>query len=146
MSNEVILCYKCYWSHGSLHVYTLVGGLVPGSYGGDLVVWYCCSSYGAANPFSFFSPFSNSSIGNPVLSPMVGCEPLYLSGSGRASRETAISGSCQHALFGIHNSVWVCWMYMEWVPRSGSLWMTFPSGSAPLFVPVFPLMSILSLF
>ena len=32
---------------------------------------------------------------------MVGCEnpPLNLSGSGRASPETAISGSCQPALF-----------------------------------------------
>jgi hypothetical protein len=38
------------------------------------------------NPFSSFSPFSNYSIGDPVLSPLVGCKdlPLYLSGSGRA--------------------------------------------------------------
>jgi hypothetical protein len=37
---------------------------------------------------------------------MVGCEhlPLYLSGSGKASQETAISGSCQQALLGICNS------------------------------------------
>ena len=43
-----------------------------------------------------------------MLIPMVGCKhpPLYLSGSGRASQETAISGSSQHALLGIHNSVW----------------------------------------
>jgi hypothetical protein len=66
----------------SLHVYPLVGGLVPGS-SGVLVGSYCCSSYGAANPFSSFSPFSNSSIGDPMLSPMVGWEqpPLYLSGT-----------------------------------------------------------------
>jgi hypothetical protein len=70
---------------------------------------YCCSSYRVANPFSSFSPFSNSSIGDRLLSPMVGCEhmPLYLSGSGKASQETAISGSCQQALLGIHNSIWV---------------------------------------
>jgi hypothetical protein len=42
----------------------------------DLVGWYCCCSYGVANPFSSFSPFSNSSIEGPVLSPRVGCEPL----------------------------------------------------------------------
>ena len=55
---------------------------------------HCCSVHGAANSLSSFSPFSNSSIGDPVLSPMVDCEhqPLYLSGSGRASQETAISG------------------------------------------------------
>jgi hypothetical protein len=37
-----------------------------------------------ANPFSSFSTFSNSSIVDPKLSPMVGCEnlPLYLSGYG----------------------------------------------------------------
>ena len=62
-----------------------------------------CSFYGAANPFS------NSSIGEPGLCPIVGLEhlPLYLSGSGRASQETDISGSCQQGLLGIHNSVWV---------------------------------------
>jgi hypothetical protein len=64
-----------------------------------LVGWYC-SSYGVASPFSFLDPFSNSSIGDPVLSPMVGCNylPLYLPGTGRASQETAILGSCQQAL------------------------------------------------
>ena len=35
MANWTILCYICSWSHGSLHVYTLVGGLVPGSFGGS---------------------------------------------------------------------------------------------------------------
>jgi hypothetical protein len=34
MSDKAILCYICGWSHGSLHVYPLVGGLVPGSTGG----------------------------------------------------------------------------------------------------------------
>jgi hypothetical protein len=36
-----------------------------------------------------------------MLSPMVGSEhpPLYLSGSGRASQEIAISGFCQQAFF-----------------------------------------------
>jgi len=31
MSNKAILCYICCWSHRSLHLYSLVGGLVPGS-------------------------------------------------------------------------------------------------------------------
>jgi hypothetical protein len=78
-------------------------------------------------------------LGVPVLSPKVGCNhpPLYLSGSGRAPPETAISGSCQHALFGISNSVWVWWLYMGWIPRWGCLWMAFPSVSTPHFVSVF---------
>jgi hypothetical protein len=90
----------------------LVGGSIPGSFGGrreGLGGSYCCSSYGAANLFSSFSPFPNISIGGPMLSPMVSWEhpPLYLSGSDRASQETDILGSCQQALFGIHNSVWI---------------------------------------
>jgi len=41
------------------------------------------------------------------------------------------------------NSDWVWWLHMGWIPRWGSLWMTFSSVSAPLFIPVFPPMSIL---
>jgi hypothetical protein len=72
---------------------------------GVLVGSYCCYSYGAANPVSSLGTFSSSSIGDLVLSPMAGCEHplLYLSCTGRASQETAISGSCQQALVGIHN-------------------------------------------
>jgi hypothetical protein len=72
-----------------------------------LVSSYCCSSYGAANLFSSLGTFSSSCIGDHVLHPMDGCEhpPLYLSGTGRASQETAISGSCQLALVGICNGV-----------------------------------------
>ena len=38
-----------------------------------------------------------------MLSPMDDCKHplLYYSGTGRASQETGISGSCQHALVGI---------------------------------------------
>jgi hypothetical protein len=34
MPVKAILCYISTWSHGPLHVYSLVGGLVPGSWGG----------------------------------------------------------------------------------------------------------------
>jgi hypothetical protein len=64
---------------------------------GYWLVHICCSSYGIANPFSSFSPFSSSSVVDTVLiSPMLDCKhpPLYLSGTGTASQETAISGSC----------------------------------------------------
>ena len=55
--------------HALLHVYSLVGGLVPGTSGGLVGCYF--SSYGVANPFNSFSPFSNCSIGDPVLSPIV---------------------------------------------------------------------------
>jgi hypothetical protein len=140
MPDNGIFCYLWSWSYGSLHVYSLVGSLVPGSSGG-LVGSYYCSSYRAANPFSSFSLFSNSSIGDLVLSPMFECKnpPLYLSGSGRASQEITITTSCQQALVSILNSVWVWCLYNGWIPRSGSLWMAFSSVSASHFVPVFPL-------
>jgi hypothetical protein len=100
-----------------------------------------CSSYGIAIPFSFFSPSPSSSIGVPGLSPVVGCEYLFLywSGADRASQGIAISGSCQQALLDISNNVRVWCLQMGWIPRWGSLWMTFPSASVPFFVPVFPL-------
>jgi hypothetical protein len=34
MPDKAILCNICSWSHGSLYVYSLVNGLVPGSSGG----------------------------------------------------------------------------------------------------------------
>jgi hypothetical protein len=83
--------FICSWSH----VYSLVDGLAPGSSGrsGWLILFFLwgCNS---------FSPFYNSSMGDAALSPMIGFKnpPLYLSGSDRASQETATSGSCQHAL------------------------------------------------
>jgi hypothetical protein len=83
---------------------------------GVLVSSYFCSSYGAANLFSSLGPFSSSFIGDPVLSSMDGCEHLlmYLSGTGRASQDTAISDSYQQALVGIYNSVW--WLSMDGSP------------------------------
>ena len=37
MPDKAILCYICGWSHRSLHVYSLVGGLVPKSSVGERV-------------------------------------------------------------------------------------------------------------
>jgi hypothetical protein len=83
-----------------------------------------------ANPFSSFSPFSSSSTGDPVLSPMVGFEhpPLYLLGTGRASQETAISGSSQQALVGIHNRIPLCSVQ----PRCSVTHNDWPGKNSPL--------------
>jgi hypothetical protein len=79
------------------------------------------------------------------LSPMVdwGHPPLYLSGIGRGSQETAISGTCQQAIVGIHTGIRVWWLNMGWIPRWGRLWMVFPSVSASYFVSVSPPMGVL---
>jgi hypothetical protein len=49
MSDNFILCYICGWSHRSLHVYSLVDGLIPGSSVGTgwfillFLLWGCKS-------------------------------------------------------------------------------------------------------
>ena len=103
MLNKAIFCYICSWSHEYLHEYTLISGLVPGSFGG-LVGWYCRSFYGVTTHFRSFSPSPISSIGAALLSPMVGWEHLYWSGCGRVSQGTDIPCSCQQAFLGIINS------------------------------------------
>jgi hypothetical protein len=69
--------------------------------------------------------------------------PLYLSGTGRTSQESAISGSCQQALVGVHNSVRDSRLYMKWISRWVSLWMVISSVSTSHFVPVTPSMLVL---
>jgi hypothetical protein len=94
---------------------------------------------GLQTPYSSFSPFTDSSTEDSMLSPMVGCEHS----ESKASQETAISSSRQQALLGISNSVWVWCLYMEWLLRWGSLWMAFFfSISALHFVSVFPPVNI----
>jgi hypothetical protein len=75
---------------------------------GVLVSSYCCSSYRVADPFSSLVIFSSSFISSPVFHPIADCENplLYLPGTGIASQEIALSGSCQLNLAGS------CW-HME---------------------------------
>ena len=72
MSNKAILCYIYSWSHESHHVCSLVGGLVPESSKGSgwLILLFFLW---VANPFSSFSPFFNSSIGDIMHNTMVSC-------------------------------------------------------------------------
>jgi hypothetical protein len=111
---------------------------------GVLVSSYC-SSYRVADPFSTLGIFSSSFIRGPLFHPIDDCEHplLYLPGTGIASQERAMSGSCEQNLAGICNSVWVWWLYMGWIPGWGSLWMVLPSISASNFVSVTPSMGIL---
>jgi hypothetical protein len=76
---------------------------------GVLVSSNCCSSYRVVDPFSSLCTFSSVFFGGPMLQPIDECEHplLYLPGTGIASQEKAISGSCQQNLAGICNSVWV---------------------------------------
>ena len=112
---------------------------------GALVSSHCCSSYRVEYPFSSLGTFSSSFIGGPVFHPIDDCEHplLYLPGTGIASQETHISGSCQQNLSDILNSIWVWWLFIRWVPLCDSLWMVLTHVSALNFVCVTPSMSIL---
>jgi hypothetical protein len=66
MSDRAILCHICIRSRGSLHVYSLAGGPFPRSSRGSGQLTLLLP-HRVANPLTFFSPFSNYSIGDPVL-------------------------------------------------------------------------------
>jgi hypothetical protein len=70
-----------------------------------LVRSYCWSSFRVAIPFSCFCPSPNSSIGVPILCPVIGCEYLYQfqSAAGRAYQRTTMLGSCLKAQHNISN-------------------------------------------
>ena len=61
MSNKAIPCHICSRSHGSIHVYSLIGGAVSGSPKGSDQLTFLLPQFGC-NPLSTFSPFSNSCI------------------------------------------------------------------------------------
>jgi hypothetical protein len=86
---------------------------------GGLASWHYCSLHGTAKHLSSFTSFSNSSIRDHILGPMIGWEhpPLYLSGSGKAFQELVISGSCQQALPCIYSIIWVWRLCMGWISR-----------------------------
>ena len=96
--------------HLLLHMQLETGAL------GVLISSYCCSTYRAADLFSSLGTFSSSFIGDLVFHPL-----LYLTGTGRASQETAISGSCQQNLVGICNRVWVLCCLWDGSPGGQSL-------------------------
>jgi hypothetical protein len=104
--------------HGSFHVYSLVGGPISASSGSGGVwpVDTVAPSMRLQTPSAPSVPSSTPPSETPKLSPMVDCKlpPLYLSNSGKASQEAAISGFHQQALPDIHNNVQVWWQYMGW--------------------------------
>jgi hypothetical protein len=100
--------------------------------GGNLVGWYCYSSYWVANPLS---SFSSSTLESPCSVHSLAASICICVGKALAVfQQTTISDSCQRALLVISSSVCVWWLHMGWIPRWGSLWIAFPSVSAPLFV------------
>ena len=121
MSGNAILCYLCLWSHGSLSVQSLVGGVVPGSTGLSgqqmlFFIWVCQLLLPPAPP----STSSPTSVPEPSL--VVGSKHahLYWSVADGSSQGADITGS---------------W----WIPRWCGRWMAHLSISAPYFVSVLPL-------
>jgi hypothetical protein len=61
--------------------------------GGVLVSSYCCSTYRVADRLSSLSTFSSSSIGGPVIHPIVDCEHPLLCLLGPGIVSTSIHGT-----------------------------------------------------
>jgi hypothetical protein len=93
--------------------------------------------------FSSFSPFSNPSIGDHMVSPMVGCDgpPLYMSSSGKARHLYQAPVSKHFLAFSIVSQFGVC-IWDGSPSRAVSGW-AFPSVSAPHFSSIFPPLTIL---
>ena len=133
LSGKAILCYICIWSHGSLQVHSLVGGLDSGRTGWSglpmlFLQWVAISLYSS-------SPSTNSPSRFPELSLMGGSKHphLHWSVAGWTSQGTGIVGSCQQVRLDHSNSVGVG------VCRWDCPQLTPPSVSVPFFVPVLPL-------
>jgi hypothetical protein len=101
--------------------------------------------YRVTDHFNSLGTFSSSSIGGHVFHPIDDSEHplLYLPGTGIASQELAVSGSCQQNLAGVCNCVCIWWFIMAWIPQWGSLCMVIPSVSSPNLVSVIPYMGML---
>ena len=137
-----ILCNICIWSHGSHQVYSLVGGLIPGSSG--VTGWFILLFLlGAANPSApWVLPLAlllgtlcsvqwlAKSIHFYIFQALA--EPLR--------RQLYWAPVSKHLLASIIASAFH--NYMRWIPRCDSHWMIFPSVSAPNFVSVSPSIGI----
>jgi hypothetical protein len=144
MPDNAILCYISSWSHACPPPRVLSNWwFSPWElWGGGSLVGWCCCSYGAANP----SAPSVLALTPTLESPRAGwcltasihiCIGQALAEPLRGQLYQA--PTYQHGLLGISNTVWVWCLQMGWIPRWGSLCITFPSVSAPLLVPAFSL-------
>ena len=97
MPNKAILCYIWSWSHGSLHVYSLVGGSVLGSSGGYWLVDIIVFPMGLQTP-SAPSVFPLTPPGS-LHSVLVGClHPICIG----------------HTLTELECSAWSCFHLGDW--------------------------------
>jgi hypothetical protein len=100
--------------------------------GGVLVSSYGCSSYRVVDHFSSLGTLSSSFIRGPMLHPIDDYKhpPMHLPGTGIASQERAVSGSCQKNLIAyviVPVSGGCIWDESP----GGAVWTVFPSVSAP---------------
>jgi hypothetical protein len=145
MSNKAILCYIGGWSHGSLHVYYLVGGLVPVSSWGSgwlillFFLWGCKPDHLLQSLLGLTPP-----LGFPCLDRwLVASTYIYIDqGLAEPLRRWLYQApvSKQFLASTIVFRFGVC----MWDTPSGALsFMVFLSVSTPPFVTIFPPLSIL---
>ena len=135
MPDKTIPCYICSWSHGYLHIYSLIGGLVPGS---SEVVWLVdievltmwLKTPSAPSVLSLNLPLGTLCSVQWLVASICLCTCQALAVPLR--RQLYQAPISQHLL--AYTIVSEFRVYMGWIPRWGSLWMTFHSISAQHFV------------
>jgi hypothetical protein len=100
MHDKAILCYMCSWSH----VYSFVDGLVPGGSEGIWLVDIVVLQIRLKTPSTPIVLSLTPLLGTPHSIQWLAVSICLCICKARASQETAISGSFEHALVGIHNS------------------------------------------
>ena len=144
MPDKAIFCYICVWNHWSLHVYSLVGGLVPGRSGGWGCGWlilffllWGCKPLHLPPVLSLTPPlWSPCSIQCLAVSICLCiCRALERLSGDSFIRLLSANTSLTSAIdfFDICNTAWVWCLYTGWI----NLWIAFPSVST-LFT-LFPL-------
>ena len=109
MTDKAIHCYISNWSHGSLRVYSLVGGLVrelSGVWLVDIVVLPMELQTPSAPSFLPFTPLLTSLCSIRCLTRSI---HICIDQALAEPQETAIPGSCQQALLGITIKTALAW-------------------------------------
>jgi hypothetical protein len=126
-------------------VFSLLGGLVPGSSGGYWLVHIVLPPMGLQTPSAPWVLSLALSLGTlcSVQWMAVSIHFCICQALAEPLRRQLYQTSVSKPLLAIHDSVLFWWLFMGWILRWDSLWMVIPSVSALNFVSVTPSMSIL---
>ena len=134
MPDKVVLCYICIWIHESLHVYSLVSGLVSGSLrqSGQLILFFLQG----CNPLQLLQSFPQFFYWDLQAHPdgwLLASASLLVKCCQRLSMRQPYQVPVSKCF--LASAIVAVWcLQMGWIPRWGSFWMAFPLIFAPFFL------------